>query len=500
MKSDPVASNLNQTYTVTPTVRLTANSNFKVKVLQGVKTADGGELQAEYITTNGFTTHVSEGFSISAISGNTTEVGAGTATFTISLDSPPDSSVTIAVSSSDETEGTASPTSLSFTTDNWNGTQTVTVTGVDDSLADGDITYSVVLGAATSFDTLYSGLNPSNVTVTNTDNETAGFTISAISGNTTEAGLGTATFTVKLNSPPTGDVMIPLSSSDETEGTITPNSLNFTSYNWAGTQTVTVTGVDDSLADGDIIYSIILGAITSFDSYNELNPADVSVSNTDNETAGFTISAISGNTTEAGGTATFTVKLNSQPIDDVVIPLSSSDETEGTVSPTSLTFTNGNWASGQTVVVTGVDDSLTDGNIVYSIVLGAVTSSDTYNGLNPASVWLTNIDNEPLTILRGLMWQDSGYTTQHNWQSAVNYCSALSLEGHVDWRLPSITELETLFPDRYQLNSFSYGKYWSATTYAPLTTSAWNLDFYITGNGTVNAFSKFSSLYIRCVR
>ena len=36
-------------------------------------------------------------------------------------------------------------------------------------------------------------------------------------------------------------------------------------------------------------------------------------------------------TTEAGGTATFTVVLNTQPTADVTIALSSSDTTEGTV-------------------------------------------------------------------------------------------------------------------------------------------------------------------------
>ena len=44
-------------------------------------------------------------------------------------------------------------------------------------------------------------------------------------------------------------------------------------------------------------------------------------------------------TTEGGGTASFTVVLNTQPTASVTIALSSSDTTEGTVSPASLTFT-----------------------------------------------------------------------------------------------------------------------------------------------------------------
>ena len=51
---------------------------------------------------------------------------------------------------------------------------------------------------------------------------------------------------------------------------------------------------------------------------------------TNDDTAGVSVSAISGNTTEAGGTATFTVVLDSQPSDTVTIALSSDDPSEGT--------------------------------------------------------------------------------------------------------------------------------------------------------------------------
>jgi hypothetical protein len=55
--------------------------------------------------------------------------------------------VTIALSSSDTTEGTVGPASLTFTTANWQTPQTVTVTGADDALVDGPITYTIVTAA-----------------------------------------------------------------------------------------------------------------------------------------------------------------------------------------------------------------------------------------------------------------------------------------------------------------------------------------------------------------
>ena len=52
--------------------------------------------------------------------------------------------------------------------------QTVTVTGVNDDLDDGDIAYSIVTAAATSSDAIYNGITASDVAVTNTDNDAGG--------------------------------------------------------------------------------------------------------------------------------------------------------------------------------------------------------------------------------------------------------------------------------------------------------------------------------------
>jgi hypothetical protein len=132
--------------------------------------------------------------------------------------------------------------------------------------------------------------NPANATIadgqgvgTITDDDTAGITVNPTSGLvTTEAG-GTATFTVVLNSQPTADVTVGLSSSDTTEGTVSPGTVTFTSDNWSTTQTVTVTGVSDIEEDGDVSYTILTGLASSGDSnYNTFNVSDVSVINQDN--------------------------------------------------------------------------------------------------------------------------------------------------------------------------------------------------------------------------
>jgi hypothetical protein len=342
------------------------------------------------------------GVTVTPTSGLVTHESGLTDTFTIVLASQPTATVTIDLSSSDTDEGTVSPTSVSFTTLNWNEPQTITITGVDDSppASDGNIAYTIVTAAASSSDSTYNNMNPGDIEVTNNDNDTPGFTISPTSGlTTTEAG-GQATFTVVLNTQPTAVVTLPVSSGDTGEGTVSPTSVSFTTLNWNEPQTVTITGEDDGIADGDQAYTIITGDPTSSDGgYNGAgaNPSDVSVTNEDNDTPGFTISAISGDTSEDGDTATFTIRLNTEPTGNVVIDTASSNTGEGTASPGQLTFTSLNWSKVQTVTVTGVDDGDNpDREVSYTIQLtvNSSTAATEYFALDPADVEVANQDND----------------------------------------------------------------------------------------------------------
>ncbi|MFN7982690.1 MAG: hypothetical protein U0Q11_12595 [Vicinamibacterales bacterium] len=82
----------------------------------------------------------------------------------------------------------------------------------------------------------------------------------------------------------------------------------------------------------------------------------MAVANTDNDSAGITVTPTSGLvTSEVGATATFTIVLNTLPSANVTVALTSSNTAEGTVSPSSVTFTTANWNAPQTVTVTGVN-------------------------------------------------------------------------------------------------------------------------------------------------
>jgi len=189
------------------------------------------------------------------------------------------------------------------------------------------------------------------VTVTNADPQ---IIQSENSTDVSEDGSRTDTYEVVLVSRPTSDVQIAITPDDQVRVTST-TLLTFTPDNWFDPQEVRVEADDDDVDEDTPHSGTITHTVSSADArYHGINIADVTVHIKDNDTAGITVVPTSGlQTTEAGGTATFTVVLDSQPTEDATIGLSSSDTTEGTVSPAILTFTPVNWNVPQEVTVTG---------------------------------------------------------------------------------------------------------------------------------------------------
>ena len=204
-----------------------------------------------------------------------TSQSGGGASFTAVLDLSPTANVAINVSSSDTSEGTVDQSTLTFTTSNWNTPQTVTITGQHDTAPYGSVPYGIVLAPASSADPRYDGIDPDDVSVLNINNLAPGISVNAANFTTTDRG-GTATFSVWLSTPPSANVIIPLSSSNTNAGTVSPASLTFTPANYATPQTVTVTGALDPMAEGNVAYTIGIGPVASADSgYDRLANAPV---------------------------------------------------------------------------------------------------------------------------------------------------------------------------------------------------------------------------------
>lgn len=166
-------------------------------------------------------------------------------------------------------------------------------------------------------------------------------------------------------------------------------------------------------------------------------------------------------TTESGGTASFTVALSVQPTANVTINLGSSNINEGNASTNTLIFTPQNWSQAQTVVVTGVDDLILDGNQAYKIIIDPAVSSDArFNGVNPADVSITNVDNDSAAIVvtptSGLITTEQGgtssfavsLTSQPTSNVTINLSSSNTREGTISESTLVFTPLNWLTPQR----------------------------------------------------
>ena len=219
---------------------------------------------------------------------------------------------------------------------------------------------------------------------------------------TTEAG-DTATFTVRLDRAPSGNVVLDVTSSDTGEGTVAPARLTFTPSDWNTAQTVTLTGVDDSPTPSDpnpsagnrnYTVSVAVDAAATADAgYDGLAAATVYAVNADDE-YGLDVGAVTGQATEAGGQATFTVALRTQPSAAVTVAVSSRDAGEGTVEPSSLTFAAAAWSTGQTVTVTGVQDPVDDGDVTWQVRLDSSSGDTDYAGVGDVDVPVTTEDDD----------------------------------------------------------------------------------------------------------
>jgi hypothetical protein len=261
-------------------------------------------------------------FVVTPTSGLTTTEAAGaghTAQFSVKLPFQPANDVQVTLDTDDATQGTPDVTTLVFLattgtpytidtvtktgTGSWDVAHTVTVTDADDGFKDPAHLYHIVFNPATSIDTTFDGVTPSQVTLTSIDNDTPGITITPVAGLvTSEAGL-TDTFLIKLNAAPQPGVTIRISIAPLTAGEVTTDvdRLDFlpatgTTYSigsrigtgsWNEDHIVTVSSIDDIALDFTQNFTIVTGDAVAFGGtdtdYNGMTVPDVQGASLDNE-------------------------------------------------------------------------------------------------------------------------------------------------------------------------------------------------------------------------
>ena len=122
------------------------------------------------------------------------------------------------------------------------------------------------------------------VTVTITDDDTAGVTVSKSAVTVTEQDTTGDTYTVVLDSQPTANVTITIGGQTAADITAAPTPLTFTTTNWATAQTVTVTAGNDTDTVTDT-HSLTHSAMSSDTKYSGISIANVGVTVNDDDSA-----------------------------------------------------------------------------------------------------------------------------------------------------------------------------------------------------------------------
>ena len=187
----------------------------------------------------------------------------------------------------------------------------------------------------------------------------------------------TATFKLKLNSPPKSPVSMLVTSSDTNEVTVNPTSVTFTPETWNAPAVITVQGVDDLIADGSRKVTISTSAAVSLDArFAGKVPSEVVVLNQDNEPGVFTpVSSVL--TSKTGLAARVPVRLNSKPLSAVTLQVTTTRPQDVTTSAAVLVFTPETWNINQTVNVAGVVGGMGAGEQSFEVVIDGSSSLDT---------------------------------------------------------------------------------------------------------------------------
>ena len=240
-----------------------------------------------------------------------------------------------------------------------------------------------------------------------------GFNINPTAVTVTEGSASIASFEVTLTTQPTVAVTVNVRLRPSPVLLVTPAALTFTPGNWDTAQTVNVNA--SSYQDADVIplvgLQVELVAVSTDGDYDRFTAkVDVTVEDDDSHDLPDLIATPGSLSIAETGSATFTVSLTTQPSSDVTVNIASDDPTTVTVTPTPLTFTPGNWATAQTVTVTGVNDADTSDEAL-SVTLSTTSPDSDYDSLTyPVAVTVIDDDEPALVVSETSVTVDEGGT------------------------------------------------------------------------------------------
>ena len=221
----------------------------------------------------------------------------------------------------------------------------------------------------------------------------------SVSAASTAAEGANATLTVTLSeAAPTGGVALTVSTGYGGGSTATADDVGsiaspVTVAEGETALAITIPTVDDAVDEDDETFTVTVAATTSGWEKAGDGRDTATVTITDDDTAGVTVTPTTLSVAE-DGRATYTVTLDSRPTADVTVTVTSGDDGAASVSPASYTFTPSGWNISQIFIVSGVADDDDDDESV-TISHSAASSDGKYNGIAVASVAVSVTDDTP---------------------------------------------------------------------------------------------------------
>ena len=321
-------------------------------------------------------------------SSRVTEGGAKDS-YTMVLTTRPSENVAIDIHTGSQVS--ASPARVTFGPDNYTTPQTITLAGVNDLVVE-DTRLDTMTHSVSSADFGYDGVAVDAVIATVTDNDVRSAVLSETGGSTqvTEGAADGDRYSIALSAQPLSDVTITLNTDPQLSAN--PASLTFTPDNFATPQTVMVSAVNNEVADGMRMAGISHSASSSDPDYN-VPVAALSISITDDDVAAILLEQTEGSTAvaESGATDRYTLRLATQPVQDVVMAINPGSQL--LASESTLTFTAANYNQPQTIELYALDDSEVEG-AHFGTVTHAVSGDSAYEGMRVNELAVDIADND----------------------------------------------------------------------------------------------------------
>ena len=322
-------------------------------------------------------------------SATTLNENGGTATITIETPDPaPSGGISLTVTptgtATNNTDYRLSTTTLGIPA-NSTTSNTLTITGIDDSAGEGPETIILTLTGTPPTGWIIDTDNNTHTITINDDDQGVGFSTATHSESLAENAAAVTipvTLAPTLSSSVTLDVSVANSDTPSTaiandnDDFTVPATITFAAN--AGSQNLSLTIKDDTTAEADETFTITLApdtaSATALAAYSGQRTYDFTIAASDN-TISFT-SASATSVAENAGTATVSVETDTAPTEAITLTVTptgtAANTTDYTLSSTTFTISAGS-TTGNSITITGIDDSTTEGaeTIILTITASA---------------------------------------------------------------------------------------------------------------------------------